>query len=94
LKKKQKTTQLFIFRLCDTAVTMGNANGTNKSKAPQLKQSQLDEYVGSTNFTAPEIKALYFHFGQLASDEKGELLIKYHFFFFLQLICFLFFISV
>eukprot|EP00615_Pteridomonas_danica_P013655 CAMPEP_0114333608 /NCGR_PEP_ID=MMETSP0101-20121206/3862_1 /TAXON_ID=38822 ORGANISM="Pteridomonas danica, Strain PT" /NCGR_SAMPLE_ID=MMETSP0101 /ASSEMBLY_ACC=CAM_ASM_000211 /LENGTH=136 /DNA_ID=CAMNT_0001464671 /DNA_START=39 /DNA_END=446 /DNA_ORIENTATION=+ len=55
---------------------MGNANGTNKSKAPQLKQSQLDEYVGSTNFTAPEIKALYFHFGQLASDEKGELLIN------------------
>ena len=89
---------------------MGNANGTGKGKVAQLKQAQLDEYVGKTNckfffvvqydmcvmflgcfnniisflcfflfnisVTAPEIKALYFHFSQLASDDKGELLIK------------------
>ena len=28
--------------------------------------------------TAPEIKALYFHFGNLASASKGELLINRH----------------
>eukprot|EP01083_Nonionella_stella_P119255 356386_1 len=55
---------------------MGNANGSGKGKVAQLKQQQIDQYVDTTNFTAPEIKALYYHFSQLASDEKGEPLIN------------------
>lgn len=54
---------------------MGNAGYKSKPVAA-LKQAQVDAFVAKSNFSPPEIKALYFHFSNLSSDDKGELLIN------------------
>jgi serine/threonine-protein phosphatase 2B regulatory subunit len=48
---------------------MGNASSGSKNRNT-LKQKEIEEFVATTNFTATEIKGLFVHFSQLASEDK------------------------